>query len=207
MSYSLLNGYGVSQEVFLHDETLGGVTYRVVGETHRSPTKGGLVNWEVRDYQALGHGEETPVAEGTEVARMTPYVESTGPRDPGDGFRWVDNRVTLGRGIIIVPPADWSPDGRGGGFMDSTTGELTAISTTDFSQVRQHATTGQRGFVLYPPADGWQNVNGNGTKPPKPKTTAFLVAAGLIVVGFVVLKISDPWEKEMRAQKRARRRT
>lgn len=167
-----------------HTAESNGVTYRVANDGFRSIFSGGLVGWQVRSTQLLGLGHtdlnQNAERERTEVVKMTPYVESTGPRDPGNGFRWVDTRRQLGRGVIVIPPIGWSPSDD---IMRATKGELVAIATEDFTQVRQHAAGDEPGFVLVEPAEGWENT-GELVLPAAagaPSTSSLLIAAGVAV--------------------------
>jgi hypothetical protein len=153
-----------------HTAELNGVTYRVANDGFRSAFSGSLVGWQVRSTQLMGFGDDEPSGvetERTEVVKMTPYVESTGPRDPGDGFRWVDTRRQLGRGIVIIPPLGWSPTDD---IMRATKGELAAIATEDFAQVPR-LDRDEPGFVLVEPAEGWKNTG----------KRSLLIAAGVAV--------------------------
>lgn len=175
-----------------HSAELDGVAFRVANDGFRSAFSGALVGWQVRSGQLLGFGHdpvESIERDRTEVVMMTPYVESTGPRDPGNGFRWVDNRREIGRGIIIIPPAGWQPEDD---VMRATAGEITAIATEDFGQVRQHASEGKPGFVLVEPAEGWQNAGtpaqpGDGeAEPTRPLVIAAVLAVGAAVVVYAI---------------------
>lgn len=178
---------GATAEPF-HTAQAGGVTYNVANDKFRSMFTGGLIGWQVRSSQLLGFGHTDPKieTERTEVAKMTPYTESTGPRDPGNAFRWVDNRREIGRGVIVIPPAGWDPSKD---IMHATGGEITAIATEDFAEVREHAADDKPGFVLVEPAQGWDNVGdapGAGAGGDEPSTESLLIAAG-VAVGAAVL--------------------
>jgi hypothetical protein len=164
-----------------HTAELNGVAYRVANDGFRSVFSGALVGWQVRDSQLSGFGHHDPniERERTETVRMTPYVESTGPRDPGNGYRWVDMRRQVGRGIIIIPPVGWAPSDD---IMRATKGELVAIATEDFTQVRQHAAGDEPGFVLVEPAEGWQTT-GKSAAPAgtEPSSSSLLIAAGIAI--------------------------
>jgi hypothetical protein len=163
-----------------HVAELNGVTFRVANDGFRSAFSGALVGWQVRSTQLLGFGHHDPNVESerTEIVKMTPYVESTGPRDPGNGFRWVDMRRQLGRGIIVIPPLGWTP---GDDIMRATKGELVVVATEDFDQVRQHASGDEPGFVLVEPAQGWKNAGVPTQQQQEPSTSSLLIAAGIAV--------------------------
>lgn len=177
-----------------HVKEAAGVSYRVANDKFRGNFKGALVGWKVRETALSGFGHEDAPdieKERTETALMTPYNESTGPRDAGDGFRWVEHRLLAGRGIIIVPPDGWKPEDD---VMRQTTGEITVIATEDFQQVKKHATSDKPGFVLAEPAQGWKNVDTAPTVPlpglEDASTKTLLIAAGIVVgavgVGYLV---------------------
>lgn len=176
---------GASPDPFQVTE-IDGVTFNVANDKFRSVFTGSLIGWHTRSSQllGLGHDDVNIETERTEMVKMTPYVESTGPRDLGDGFRWVDMRRTLGRGVIIIPPAGWTPDRD---IMHTTKGEITAIATEDFGQVRKHAAGDVTdGFVLVEPAQGWKNTGGSTGPGAEPDSNTLLIAAG-VAVGAAVL--------------------
>lgn len=164
----------------LEQRTSGGVSYLALPDLYVSPLKSMLIGWQVRA------SKKEPAFE---LAQMTPYVEFTGPRDPGDGFRWVDERRTLGYGIIIVPPAGYSP---GQDIMRATTGELKAVASSSLAALSAFAAAGAspQGFVLYEPKSGWA-ANGQpsgAAVPPRGKTAAIVVAAAgaALVLGYAI---------------------
>lgn len=157
-----------------HVAEVNGVTFRVANDGFRSVFSGALVGWKVRSEPLVGSAR---------VATMTPYVESTGPRDPGDGFRWIDYRRQLGMGVIIIPPAGWKPEDKTWDLSHATTGEIEAIATSDFEQVKQHVAGDGSGFVLVEPAEGWKNTGASakGSAVQEPSTESLLLAAGVAV--------------------------
>jgi hypothetical protein len=177
------------------EKDLGGVVYRVASDKLRSSFTMGLVGWKVRDtsFAAFGHTDAPVELEKTESARMTPYNESTGPVDTGDGYRWARDRRDAGRGIVILPPLSWQPSED---ILRSTTGEITAVATENFAEVARHATVDKLGFVLVEPAQGWKNVEEVAVHPEDEQATkVLLVAAGLLLAVTVGLSW---WEKRKR---------
>lgn len=156
------------------EKSLAGVTYKVASDKERSLFKGNLINWKIRSRRA----------EGTvEVVEMTPYNESTGPRDPGDGFRWADTNATGGKGVIIVPPVGYEPGSDN--VMRMTDGYLRGVAGDDFSYVRDLAGGDLPGFVLYEPAEGWQNVGDEPVEVADEVPVAMLVGGAL--AGFALV--------------------
>lgn len=198
MYVPVVSGFGVAPpaEPF-HVNKTGSVSYRVANDQFRSVFKSALVGWKVRSssVSAYGHGPEVSAAYGhgpepgdiekerTETATMTPYTESTGPRDPGDGMRWVEYRRQLGRGIVVVPYESFSPDDD---VLRRTTGTIHVFATEDFVAVRDYAAEGKPGFVLIEPAEGWKNTSGTGPFPgdgESMKTALVVAGVAVAVVG------------------------
>lgn len=177
---------------FLDTKEALGVKYQAANDASRSNIKGAYVGWKVRSTNLLHHTDEDIERVKTEIAKLTPYVESTGPRDPGDGFRWIDMRATLGRGIIVIPPVGWTP---AVDLMRMTTGDSTLIATEDINQVRDNAGPGKPGFVLYEPQAGWKQGEGSSVDIPeldKAATKTIVLVAGVTVavvgLGYLLLK-------------------
>jgi hypothetical protein len=183
---------GAAAEPF-HTAQAGGVTFNVANDKFRSTFTMSLIGWKVRSSQLLGFGHTDPKieTERTEAVEMTPYTESIGPDDPGDGFRWVDIRREVGRGVIIIPPAGWDPSKD---IMHASGGKITAIATEDFAQVKQHCADGKSSFVLVEPAQGWKNIGaepgaGAGVSNGGPSTESLIIAAGVAVGAAVLLYV------------------
>lgn len=177
-----------SDPLFFKEREAAGVRYRGVQPLIVMPFKSAMVGWKVRS------GAEPDVIDldVTESAELTPYNESTGPRDPGDGFRWVDQRWQQGRGILVVPPANWQP---GDDIMRATAGNVTLIASEDAAELARVASTSApgRGFVLYEPRNGWQGraiTPGGGPAAKKLPSWVVPVGAGVaaITIGAVAWK-------------------
>ena len=165
---------GGVEHPFFESRSASGVSYEAVVPSRASEFKSGLIGWQVRSEKQVN---------GSSAATMTPYLESTGPRDPGDGFRWVDTR--LGKsGIIIVPPSGYVA---GEDIMRSTAGELVAIATSSAGLLARFAgpQASPRGFVLYEPSDGWQQAAG------KPGTSGIVLP--VLLVGGMVALVAVGW--------------
>lgn len=143
----------VNPDEFFEQRTApNGTRYKAARPHMTTYLKGAMVGWQVRQSSTDGRSD---------LATLTPYNESTGPRDPGDGFRWIEERWLLGRGIIMIPPAEWVPGG-GTDLMRMTTGTTKLIATESLGELDEHAAIGKDGFVLYDPKVGWTVA---GTKP------------------------------------------
>lgn len=165
---------------FVEERHSDGLRYRAAPQSLVLPVKGALVGWKVRS----GADADTIDMDVTETAELTPYNESTGPRDPGDGFRWVEKRIVQGRGIVVVPPAGWTP---ADDLMRMTTGTVSLMATENASDMLAvaGADVPGTGFVLSEPAQGW-----SAEQPPSPGPGAksaswkwLLPAGALVAVG------------------------
>lgn len=165
---------------FYEERQAAGVRYRAARPELVMPMKAAMVGWHVRE----GADPDIIDTTVTETALLTPYNESTGPRDPGNGFRWVDKRWETGRGIVMIPPATWQP---GDDLMRATSGEVRLIATENAAEMAQVAGMDAPGtaFVLYDPKSGW---GGGHEQPDGPAPSGKLpkwvvpVGAGLAVV-------------------------
>lgn len=168
-----VNGRGIGamtprhQAVVFDERQHDGVSYQALPAVLVSPFKSALVGWKVRSQSS---------GEGSEIATMTPYTESTGPRDPGDGFRWVDTNATMGNGVLIIAPAGFKP---GDDIMRATSGTLTAVATTSAAELSRVCgpAASPRGFVLYEPKQGWGSP-APGAQPPSAGGWGGYLAAG-----------------------------
>lgn len=156
-------------EPWFEERDAGSVHYKAAHPSKQVYLKGAMVGWKIRAGEMAGP---------TEIVTLTPYNESTGPRDPGDGFRWIEERVIGGRGIIMIPPPEWSP-GAGTDLMRMTTGSTTLYATEDRKELADHAAPGAGGFVLYEPKAGWSSALGRWVLPA---LFAAAAATGAVVV-------------------------
>lgn len=160
-----------------------GLTYRAVAPGKEYVLAGAMVGWKVRE----GADPDAVDVSVRETARLTPYTEATGPRDPGDGYRWILQREALGRGVIMIPPAGYRP---GDDIMRATNGEIQLVATEDAADLAL-ARPDAGGFVVYEPAGGWKGAApGPGPEPgPGPadksdwKKPAAYAAVAVVAVG------------------------
>jgi hypothetical protein len=173
---------------FYEDREGAAGTYRGVSTLFVMPFKAAMVGWKVRE----GADPNVIDLDATETADLTPYNESTGPRDPGDGFRWIENRWQQGRGILVVPPATWQP---GDDIMRATTGNVHLVASEDVrdrDKIASAASPGG-GFVLYEPRSGeWKGEWAQQPPEPDGKLPKWVVPVGAgaaaIVIGLVAFK-------------------
>lgn len=135
----------VNPDFFEERTAPNGTPYKAARPHMTTYLKSAMVGWQVRQASTAG---------GSDLATLTPYNESTGPRDPGDGFRWIEERWLRGRGIIMIPPVEWVPGGAVD-LMRMTTGTTKLIATESLGELEAHAAVGKDGFVLYDPKNGW----------------------------------------------------
>lgn len=176
---------------FYDERDAAGIRYRAAFPQYVMPIKAAMVGWEVRS----GADPDVVDMDIVETADLTPYNESTGPRDPGNGFRWIENRWLQGRGVIVIPPADWRPGmdpfQDAADLMRATTGNVRVIATERAADLMQFAATSSpgSGFVLYDPRNGWEGAatdpSGNGTASKWP-SWAVPVLGGVVVLGIGV---------------------
>ena len=113
------------------------------------------------------------VIEGVVAITFTEAAAAEMARKIGEAF------AALTHGL---EPVGWKPEGEAWDISHATTGEITAIATEDFEQVKQHASGQKRGFVLVEPSEGWENTGASASSGPRePSTSSLLVAAGVTV--------------------------
>lgn len=149
--------------------TVGDKSFRSLDAQQASIMKMALVGWEAKEppsgplvEDALAIVHAPPDADDV---LAVPFIQSA-PRQVGNMYRWVEMQLSRGKGVIVIPPADFNPCGD---LLRWTTGELRAIATTDLSRAAALAGPDKSGVVVFSPAGGWVGMTvPPGTKPAAP---------------------------------------
>ncbi len=165
---------------FFEQAEASGVPYRRLAQPSVLPVKGAMVGWKVRSGPS---GHDPIDFSVTEVAELTPYVEATGPTDPGDGFRWIEKRIVSGRGVIMVPPVGWQPTDD---LMRQTTGAVRLVASERAEDLAQHAHIDSSGFVIVDPQGGWKAPASSIVTPEKKALPKWVLPVGIGVAALTI---------------------